>query len=60
MFSRLRLKLALLACLIIFGVTVILSHDGRTRPFSEEAIYFLEGGSAAGAISISIALIATI
>jgi hypothetical protein len=61
LFSRPRLKLGLLACLVIFGVTVVLSHEGRPRHFSEEeAICFLERGSAAGAIAISIALIATI
>ena len=61
MLSRSRLKLGLMACLIVFGFTTVLSHEGRTRPFHEgEAIFFLESGSAIGALAISIALIATI
>jgi hypothetical protein len=56
-----RLKLGLLACLIVLGITTVLSHDGRTRPFREEETMFLvETGSALGGLAISIALIATI
>jgi hypothetical protein len=56
-----RLKLGLLTCLIVLGISTVISHDGRTRAFrEEETMFFLESGSAVGAIAISIALIATI
>jgi hypothetical protein len=55
------LKLGLLACLAVLGVTTVLSHEGRTRYFKEEELIFLlESGSAVGAVAISIALVATI
>lgn len=61
MISRSRLKLGLLACLAVLGVTTVLSHEGRTRYFKEEELIFLlESGSAVGAVAISIALVATI
>ena len=61
MFSRSRLKLALVVCLATFGATSILLYQGRPRShFAEEMIFFVEGGSAVGALAISIALIATL
>jgi hypothetical protein len=58
MFSRIRLKRGLLACLIILAAAVIF-HEETTLALGD-ALYFVETGSAASAVAICLALIATV
>ena len=60
MFSRSRLKYGLLACVVIFAATVLFGLAWNHSLRAAEALLFLETGSAASAVAISIVLIATI
>jgi hypothetical protein len=59
-FSRDRLKWALLACLTILAASIILQTEWTFALGVKEALYFSVTGSAVSAIAICIALFATI
>ena len=59
MFSRNRLKLGFLLCLVALAAAVFFQLDG-TYPLLTEVLYLLETGSAVSAVAIGLALIATI
>jgi hypothetical protein len=59
-FSRSRLKWALLACLIALAATAIVQAEWTFAPWMNDALYAVETGSAASAIAICLALIATV
>jgi hypothetical protein len=59
MFSRSRLKWGLLACLVILAATAILQADSTFAPWSNDVLYAVETGSAACAIALCLALVAT-
>jgi hypothetical protein len=58
MFSRSRLKWGLLGCLIILAVAAMLQAE-TFAPLSNYALYLVKTGSAASAIAICLALVAT-
>jgi hypothetical protein len=59
-FSRNRLKWGVLACLIVLTAAAFFQL-GWPHPFQmNEALYFVETGSAVSAVAICIALVATI
>jgi hypothetical protein len=57
--SRSRLKCGLLACLMILAATVVLQESALAL-WVNDAAYFVKTGSAASAIAICLALIATV
>lgn len=60
MFSRRHLKWGLLACLGVLAATVILQLETAFGLWVRDALYFVGTGSAAGAIAICLALVATV
>jgi hypothetical protein len=53
------LKWGLLACLVILAATAILQTEPTFAPWSNYVLYAVETGSAACAIAICLALVAT-
>jgi hypothetical protein len=60
MFSRIRLKRGLVACLIILAAAVIFHEEATLALGLKDALYFVETGSVASAVAICLALIATV
>jgi hypothetical protein len=59
MFSRRRLLWGLLACLVILEAVVAFQADPTLSLWQQDALVFVEIGSAASAVAIFLALVAT-
>lgn len=59
MFSRNRLKWGILGCLVIFEAAVAFQGDPTLSLWLQDKLVFVETGSAATAVAIFLALIAT-
>jgi hypothetical protein len=57
---RSRLKWGLLGSLAILAAALVLQVDSALALWAKDAVYFLGTGSAAGAVAISLVLIATV